>query len=158
MFPLSEVTGITFNQQTRANGPPQPPLLADPFLSLLKIIPGAVGVVAFGKYESPDYEIQQQPGAAGEFIPPVGTRTGTPARARHQRHLFQPLSARRAETAPRLAGGASRHRRRWKQATRRVGCGDAGEARDRHDHHQRRGPRLRAFGHGQSGPGDVGRR
>jgi hypothetical protein len=39
---------------------------------LLRFIPGTVGQVAFGKYDSPDYETAEQ------FIPPVGTRTGTP--------------------------------------------------------------------------------
>ena len=41
-------------------------------VNLLRFIPGAVGQVAFGKYVSPDYE------TAEKFIPPVGTRTGTP--------------------------------------------------------------------------------
>jgi dienelactone hydrolase len=36
--------------------------------------PGAVGCLAFGKYISPDYQVHP-----GEYIPPVGTRTGTPA-------------------------------------------------------------------------------
>jgi len=42
-------------------------------LSLLRIIPGAVGQVAFGKYTSPDYMIHP-----GEYIPEVGTRSGIP--------------------------------------------------------------------------------
>jgi hypothetical protein len=77
VFPLSEVTGITFNQQIRVTGPLQ---AAPSSLFLLGIIPGAVGTVAFGKYDAPDYEIHAgpEPGAAGEFIPPVGTRSGTP--------------------------------------------------------------------------------
>jgi dienelactone hydrolase len=37
------------------------------------VIPGAVGELAFGKYSSPDYEIHP-----GEYIPPIGTLTGTP--------------------------------------------------------------------------------
>jgi hypothetical protein len=41
--------------------------------SSLRIIPGAVGQLAFGKYLSPDYEVHP-----GEFIPPVATRTGNP--------------------------------------------------------------------------------
>jgi hypothetical protein len=36
-------------------------------LSLLQIIPGAVGTIAFGKYLSPDYEAHP-----AEFTPPVG--------------------------------------------------------------------------------------
>jgi hypothetical protein len=70
VFPLPEVTGITFNQQTRVNGPLRP-VPVD--VSLLRIIPGAVGQIAFGKYVSPDYEVHP-----GEFIPPVATRTGAP--------------------------------------------------------------------------------
>jgi dienelactone hydrolase len=45
--------------------------------------PSAVGEVAFGSYQSPDYEVHPTPaqraiGAPGEYIPPVGTRTGNP--------------------------------------------------------------------------------
>jgi hypothetical protein len=40
---------------------------------LLDIFPGVVGTIAFGKYTSPDYEAHP-----GEFIPPIGTRTGRP--------------------------------------------------------------------------------
>jgi Bacterial virulence factor lipase N-terminal len=71
VFPLNDVTGIVWRQQTRDN----PPAFTDVTvnLPLLRIIPGAVGQVAFGKYVSPDYEVHP-----GEFIPPVGTRTGTP--------------------------------------------------------------------------------
>jgi hypothetical protein len=70
VFPLDEVTGITFNEQTLVDGPLQPVPVN---LPLLRIVPGAVGQVAFGKYVSPDYEVHP-----GEFIPPVATRTGTP--------------------------------------------------------------------------------
>ena len=70
VFPLREVTRMTFNQQTRVNGPLQP-VPVD--LSLLRTVPDAVDQVAFGKYVSPDYQIHP-----GEFIAPVGTRSGTP--------------------------------------------------------------------------------
>jgi hypothetical protein len=78
VFPLGQVTGITFNQHTCVPRPLQPcvkgQLQAVPVeLSLLRIVPGAVDQVAFGKFEAPDYE--QHP---GEFIPPVSTRSGTP--------------------------------------------------------------------------------
>jgi hypothetical protein len=73
VFSLDQVTGITFNQQTRTDGPLTPVSLnAD--LAALNYIPGAVSEIAFGKYSSPDYEVHP-----GEYIPPVGTRTGTPA-------------------------------------------------------------------------------
>jgi hypothetical protein len=41
---------------------------------LRTIYPGAVGAVAFGRYVSPDYQVHP-----GEYIPAVGTRSGTPA-------------------------------------------------------------------------------
>lgn len=77
VFPLDAVKEIIFNEQTRVNGSLDP-VKVD--LSLLRIVPGAVGQVAFGKYVSPDYEVHH-PGdlhLPSEFIPPVGTRTGTP--------------------------------------------------------------------------------
>src|SRR5262245_30912342 len=70
VFDLSAVSGITFNQQTRVTGPLNPVRVPIEFLN---VIPGAVGTVAFGKYLSPDYEVHP-----GEYIPAVGTRTGTP--------------------------------------------------------------------------------
>ena len=68
VFPLKQGTGITFNPQTRVDGTPVPVRI-----DLLDIFPGVVGTVAFGKYNSPDYEVYP-----GEFIPPIGTRTGRP--------------------------------------------------------------------------------
>ena len=69
VFNLDEMSGLTWNQQTRVNGP----LNAVPVnVNLLRFIPGTVGQIAFGKYVSPDYETAEQ------FIPPVGTQTGTP--------------------------------------------------------------------------------
>ncbi len=69
VFDLGSVAGITWNQQTRAAGPLNPVPVA---VNLLRFIPGTVGQVAFGKYVSPDYETAEQ------FIPQVGTKTGTP--------------------------------------------------------------------------------
>jgi hypothetical protein len=69
VFNLNDVAGITWNQQTRVAGPLNPVPVN---VNLLDFVPGAVGQVAFGRYMSPDYE------SAGNFIPPVGTRTGTP--------------------------------------------------------------------------------
>src|SRR5262249_10475942 len=69
VFDLGDVAGITWNQQTRVAGPLNPVAVN---VNLLRFVPGAVGQVAFGKYVSPDYE------TAGKYIPPVGTRTGTP--------------------------------------------------------------------------------
>ena len=73
VFPLAEVAGITWQQQTGANPSVFNPVNLD--LSLLRnISPGAVGSLAFGKYLSPDYQVHP-----GEYIPQVGTRIGTPA-------------------------------------------------------------------------------
>ncbi len=71
IFPLGAVTKITFKRQTGDN----PPAFSSIDLPLpeLRIIPGAVSQLAFGKYVSPDYRVHP-----GEYIPPVGTRTGIP--------------------------------------------------------------------------------
>ena len=72
VFPLESINGITFNQQTGVA-----PAAASPTpinISLLRINPGAVGQVAFGKYLSPEYMIRP-----GDYIPPVSTRSGSPA-------------------------------------------------------------------------------
>jgi hypothetical protein len=69
VFNLDDVSGLTWNQLTRVAGPLNPVPVN---LNLLRFIPGTVGQIAFGKYDSPDYETAEQ------FIPPVGTRTGTP--------------------------------------------------------------------------------
>jgi hypothetical protein len=69
VFPLSSLTAIQFRRQTGTS------TFTTSFLPLpaLQIFPGSVGTLAFGSYLSPDYE------TAAKFIPPVGTRTGTPA-------------------------------------------------------------------------------
>jgi hypothetical protein len=72
VFSLEGVTGVRFDQQ-RAVAPLPTQVNLD--LSLIRdTFPGAVGTLAFGKYRSPDYQVHP-----GEYIPPVGTRTGTPA-------------------------------------------------------------------------------
>jgi hypothetical protein len=73
VFRRDAVAGITFNRQILVDGPLDS--ISVP-ISLLDIIPGpgVVGTIAFGKYESPDYEIHP-----GEYIPAVGTRSGMPA-------------------------------------------------------------------------------
>jgi hypothetical protein len=84
VFSRNAVTGITFHKQTGTKG------VASDFTNVqltanLAALPmhGAVGELAFGKYLSPDYEVHpdaagRAAGEAGEYIPPVGTRTGTP--------------------------------------------------------------------------------
>ena len=70
VFARADVTGITWNQQLHVKGP-LTPVAVD--LDPLDIVCGAVGEIAFGEYASPDYTVHP-----GEFIPPVGTRTGAP--------------------------------------------------------------------------------
>ena len=72
VFPLADITGITLREQT-GTAPSFTSFNLAPFLPALKVIPNAVGRLAFGEYSSPDYEVHP-----GEFIPPVGTRTGIP--------------------------------------------------------------------------------
>ena len=74
VFPLSNITGITFKVQTKTCIAPSC-FTTGTLSSLvaLNVIPGAVGALAFGKYSSPDYEVHP-----GEYIPPIGTLTGTP--------------------------------------------------------------------------------
>ena len=69
VFARSEVTGIVFDQQVRAN----PPAFTTTPLFLAALPEhGPVGILAFGEYVSPDYQTSEK------FIPPVGTRSGVP--------------------------------------------------------------------------------
>jgi len=71
VFSLQVVTAIRFDQQRAVASRPTQVSLD---LSLVRnTFPGAVGTLAFGKYRSPDYQVHP-----GEYIPPVGTRTGMP--------------------------------------------------------------------------------
>ena len=77
IFAFDTVSGITWDQQRVISDPPR--FMRVTFdLPSLRIIPGAVGTIAFGKYTSPDYEVHSSEFISGEFIPPIGTRTGTP--------------------------------------------------------------------------------
>jgi len=64
--------GLTFNQETSTTGPLVPVSLATQ-LGLLRLFPGKLGRVAFGRYKSPDYMVRPD-----SYIPSFGTRTGTP--------------------------------------------------------------------------------
>jgi hypothetical protein len=71
VFALEEVTTVSWAQQTRTD----PAFVTGTFpLGDLRAAPGAVGRIAFGRFPARDYQVHP-----GEFIPPVGTRTGTPA-------------------------------------------------------------------------------
>ena len=71
VFPFADVTGIAFRRQVGTA-----PTFSQPVsvpLADLRVVPGAVGTVAFGMYRSSDYRTP-----AG-VIPTVGTLTGTPS-------------------------------------------------------------------------------
>src|SRR5262249_41241056 len=66
VFGRSTVTGLLFKRQTNADPTASlsPPVSLT--LSVLDVVPGAVGTMAFGRYHSPDYRVHP-----AEFIPPV---------------------------------------------------------------------------------------
>jgi len=70
VFPLSSVLGVEFTRQTHTT-----PAFASSFAPTpaLSVIPGSVGTIAFGSFNSPDYE------TSSKVIPAVGSRTGVPA-------------------------------------------------------------------------------
>jgi hypothetical protein len=69
VFLRNDVTGITFHEQTMDD----PPGFTNVQLNLTGLVPGVVSEIAFGKYASPDYEVH-----TGEYIPQIGTLTGSP--------------------------------------------------------------------------------
>ena len=70
VFPLSSVASVMFNRQMTTGATLSPTASQ---LNLLRFDPGAVGRIAFGRYESPDFRAHP-----GEYIPPVATRSGAP--------------------------------------------------------------------------------
>ena len=70
-FNVADVSSIVSRQHTTVN----PPGFTDVNFEVpvLQVVPGAVGTFASGIYLSPDYQVHP-----GEYIPAVGTRTGTP--------------------------------------------------------------------------------
>jgi hypothetical protein len=83
-FARATITSIVWKRQVGTA------TFATPSFNLLLLDPAAVGTVAFGQFQSPDYE------NALKFIPPVGTRTGVPAvlgTNTLQFNLILPLSA-----------------------------------------------------------------
>jgi hypothetical protein len=69
LFPVSSVLGIQFNRQTGTAPSFSTSFLPTPALG---VVPGAVGQIAYGSFNSPDYE------TAGKYIPATGTLTGSP--------------------------------------------------------------------------------
>jgi Bacterial Ig-like domain len=83
-FARATITSIVWKRQVGTA------TFATPSFNLSLLNPAAVGTVAFGQFQSPDYE------NALKFIPPVGTRTGVPAvlgTNTIQFNLILPLSA-----------------------------------------------------------------
>jgi hypothetical protein len=75
VFPRSMVTRWVHNQQRSAD-PAQRKTnvtLLSGSGGALDVVQGVVGTIAVGRYSSPDYRVHP-----GEFIPPVGTLSGTP--------------------------------------------------------------------------------
>jgi pimeloyl-ACP methyl ester carboxylesterase len=70
VFSLDNINGIAFDEQT-GDAPSRFTTIQVP-ISQMKIVPGAVGRVAFGKFLSPNYLTPES------YIPPVATRNGTP--------------------------------------------------------------------------------
>ena len=66
VFPLASVSSITFSRQTGVAPTFSPAATGTPFLT-------GVGTIAFGAFDSPDYE------TPSKVIPAVGSRTGVPA-------------------------------------------------------------------------------
>jgi hypothetical protein len=69
LFPVSNITAIQFNRQIGTA-----PTFSSSFLPTpaLNVVPGAVAAVAYGKFNSPDYQ------TPAKFIPPVPTLFGQP--------------------------------------------------------------------------------
>jgi hypothetical protein len=73
VFNLSEVQSLIWKREMQVNQ------LSEMTIDLSPLADNVAGV-AFGKYLSPDYEVHVvTPGETSEYIPPVETRSGTPA-------------------------------------------------------------------------------
>ena len=68
VFPFATVLGIQFRRQTGT----APTFSTSTLPGAVPVFPGALGMLAFGSYRSPDYETQ------AKVIPAYGTKTGTP--------------------------------------------------------------------------------
>ena len=92
VFPLADVTSVVFTRQVRTAATPTLPMFTSSPLPTpaLSLYPNSVGTIAFGAYDSPDYE------TAAKVIPAVGSATGTPVPQgvnRIQFNLFLPAGA-----------------------------------------------------------------
>jgi hypothetical protein len=78
VFNLNDVQLIKWTRQTKED--PNAPMAFVP-ANINSPFPANVASIAFGKYLSPDYEFHAAKtmiGVPSEYIPPVGTRSGTP--------------------------------------------------------------------------------
>jgi len=74
VVPLSDVSLIAWRRQVGTNlSLPTAFQNSSVSVAALNVVPGAIGTIAFGRFSSPDFETPTK------FIPPIGTRTGTPA-------------------------------------------------------------------------------
>ena len=133
VFPLASISSIAFSRQTGTAPAFQVSPTGTPFLSLY---PGSVGTVAFGAFDSPDYE------TPSKVIPPSGSTA--PTSPGNEPALLQPVPPRRDGARGRLAGGDLRARLRRQQELEPVHRRLVdGAARHRDDRDQRRRSRRR---------------
>jgi Bacterial virulence factor lipase N-terminal len=94
VFNLANVASISWQQHNRLNRDGFATAAID--LAVLQVVPGAIGTIAYGYYLSPDYHVHP-----GEYIPAVGTRTGTPLVQGDNKIYFTLL----LPSSPKPAGG-----------------------------------------------------
>jgi hypothetical protein len=70
VYPLDSVSSMVINQQTQVSPPGFTPATIN--LGNLHFVPGAIGTLAFGSFDSPNYLVPQS------YIPQISTLTGTP--------------------------------------------------------------------------------
>jgi hypothetical protein len=87
---------LKWNRQVSADPAASLSSVSPPAISVLDVIMGAVGTMAFGKYNSPDYQVHP-----GEFIPSIGTLSGTPLVQRSNNITFVIF----LPSSPKPAGG-----------------------------------------------------
>jgi hypothetical protein len=92
VFPLAGLLAIQFNRQTGSAPSFTPSFLPTPALS---VFPGSIAQVAFGAFDSPDYETAQK------YIPATPTLTGEPQVQGSNRLIFELF----VPSGPKPAGG-----------------------------------------------------
>ena len=71
VFDAAQIQALTNNAQTRTTGPLTPESLAQSLVAM-RVVPGAVGTVAFGKFRALDFTSRPS-----GHVAPIPTRTGT---------------------------------------------------------------------------------